>query len=446
MSFQIIIIDQDKKYVEALEAILDSTKYNLKSIENLKFALNNRDLKNIDLWILDLDEKKFTLDSLKKLKISNLGKDSAILGISTNQSIEKMVEAKKYGLDDYHLKSRPTEELLTLIEKLTQDDSINHELESFILKSNNEKFKRSLEIAKKAAKSDVNILILGESGVGKEVFAQYIHQCSNRKNESFIPVNCHTYSESLLESELFGHEKGAFTGALQSRKGKFEESDGGTLFLDEVGDISLDIQIKLLRTIENKTLERIGSNTTQKLDFRLISATNQNLQSDIFYGKFREDFFYRISTIVIEIPSIRERKEDLKILIDFFLKKISRQFNKEILYVEKEVEEFLYTYEYPGNIRELINIIDRLVVLSEDGIISTNDLPVCVGYKKKNFKEEILDVEIKPLREKRNDFEKKYISEILGICNDNQTQAAKLLEISRRQLINKIEKYGLRKK
>lgn len=446
MSFKIMMIDQDYKYIEALKAVIDQNIYELNTFLEFDDIFEEDKSDQIDLWIIDLDEKNFTLDFLLKLKNHSIGKKSSVLGITANHSIEKMVEAKKYGMDNYHLKSRPTEELLSLIELLTKRDLETPKLESFILKSNNEKFKKSLEIAKKAAKSDVNILILGESGVGKEVFAKYIHQCSDRLNEPFVTVNCHTYSENLLESELFGHEKGSFTGASQSRKGKFEESDKGTLFLDEVGDISLDIQVKLLRTIENKTLERIGSNKTQKLDFRLISATNQNLQSDIFYGKFREDFFYRISTIVIEIPPIRERKEDLKMLIDFFMSKISNQFKKEILYIENEVEEFLYTYDYPGNIRELINIIDRLIVLSENGIISAENLPICVGYKKESKTQELFDTDIIPLREKRKEFEKKYITRVLKKCNNNQTEAAKLLEISRRQLINKIEEYGLRKK
>jgi DNA-binding NtrC family response regulator len=443
MRCRLAIVEEDIKYVEALKIVLEEKIYELTHYRYLDELLKKG--VDADICLVNLDEKNFTIDMFEKLKEVNNNKHSHIIGLSSKHDIEKIMIARKNGMDYYHLKSHPTEELISLIENQTRKET-TEELEGILLKSNNEKFKKSVEIAAKAAKSDVNILILGESGVGKEVFAKYIHYCSERSKEIFVPVNCHSYSESLLESELFGHEKGAFTGAINSRSGKFEEASRGTLFLDEVGDIPIDIQVKLLRTIENKTVEKIGSNVTKKVDFRLISATNKNLQADIFNGSFREDFFYRISTIVIEIPPIRERREDLKMLIEFFMEQISKQFGKEIYYIEKEVENFLYSYDYPGNVRELKNILDRLIVLSENGIIATENLPICFGYKKKENYACSTELEIMPLREIRKEFEKEYIRQVLEYYGGNQTQAAKILEISRRQLVNKIEEYGLRKK
>lgn len=443
MVYRLVIVENDLKYVEALKIVLEDKVCNLVHYRSLDELLEEKF--SAEICAINLDEKNFTINKMRKVNEMNNVKDAKLIGLSSKQNIEAIMLAKKNGMDYYHLKSHPTEEFVSLIEEFSNRES-NEVLDGFILKSNNKKFKKSVEIATKAAKSNVNILILGESGVGKEIFAKYIHSCSDRREEAFMPVNCHSYSESLLESELFGHEKGAFTGAINSRSGKFEEAENGTLFLDEVGDIPLDIQVKLLRTIENKKIERIGSNNEKSVDFRLISATNKNIQADIFNGKFREDFFYRISTIVIEIPPIRERREDLKMLIEFFMDQISRQFNKEICYIEKEVENFLYSYDYPGNVRELKNILDRLIVLSEDGIIASENLPICFGYKRKEEARRKDNFEIRPLKEKRKEFEKNYIARVLDFNYGNQTETAKMLEISRRQLINKMKEYGLRKK
>lgn len=311
-----------------------------------------------------------------------------------------------------------------------------------LLTTRNKVFARSLEIAEKAAKSHVNLLLGGESGVGKEVFARFIHNHSPRAKGPFVPVNCYSFSDGLLESELFGHEKGSFTGAVGSRMGRFEAAHGGTLFLDEVGEISRDTQVKLLRVLESKSIERIGSNQPITLDFRLVSATNTDLEECVAIGGLREDFFYRISTIVIRIPPLRERKEDLESLISFFVHMAEEEHGIRITGMDDEVVHFLTTYDYPGNVRELKSIIERMVVLSDGGRLVKDGLPICTNYRLRgNADQNEAAFRIKPLREKRREFEETYIKRVLEHCGGNITEAAKKLQISRRQLSNKVAEY-----
>lgn len=316
----------------------------------------------------------------------------------------------------------------------------------FFLNTKSPAFAESLRYCEKVASSNSNVILLGESGTGKEVAAKYIHFCSNRASNNMVAVNCSSFTEALLESELFGYEKGAFTGALKAKKGKFELAHEGTLFLDEIGDTSLLTQVKLLRVIETKNFERIGSNNPMYIDFRLICATNKDLEQNILNETFREDFFYRISTIAIRIPPLRERKEDLMDMVRFFLEQACIENKREITYIEPEVNEFLYNYDYPGNIRELKNTIDRLVVLSEDGIIKKDDLPIlyAIGRQKSSLNNDKFD-SIVSLKDFRKNTESKYLQWVLNQVNGNVAEAARRLDISSRQLFNKINEYGLKK-
>jgi len=306
-----------------------------------------------------------------------------------------------------------------------------------VLTSKNEAFTHVIEVAQKAAKSNVNILLLGESGVGKEVFARFIHNTSFRNANPFIAVNCHAFQDTVLESELFGHNKGSFTGAVEDRLGRFEAAHGGTLFLDEIADTPLTTQIKLLRSIENKQIERIGSNQTIDVDFRLITATNKKIHELIEKELFREDFYYRISTITIEIPPLRERREDIKDLIDFFIKEASLDMKKNIDAIEPDLLSYLLDYDYPGNIRELKNMIERLVVLSDNGELRLSDLTTksvpAASYKTKT------------LKELRFDTETEHIKRILEKTEFNMNEAAEILGISRRQLFNRVNELDLKK-
>lgn len=332
-------------------------------------------------------------------------------------------------------------------------------MNEFCLKTNSPTFRKALDFCDKVADSDANILLIGESGTGKEVAARYIHKMSKRRNNNFVAVNCSAFSQTLLESELFGHEQGSFTGATKSREGKLESASGGTLFLDEIGETIPTTQIKLLRVIESKQVERIGSNVSRYIDFRLLSATNADLNSAIRSGEFREDFFYRISTIVIRIPPLRKRLEDLSSLISFFMEKAQAENRKTITHMIPEVRKFLYEYDYPGNVRELKNMIDRMVILSENGVVAADCLPILYSMGKAKDMQITLPCEnpvisepptpnfnrILPYRDYKKQTEASYLQWVLQQTNGNVTEAAKLLQMSQRQLYNKIQEYGLKK-
>ena len=313
----------------------------------------------------------------------------------------------------------------------------DHPDSDFMLRSESPAFIKLLSAAQKVAKTEANVLLLGESGVGKEVLARFIHKCSNRQDQVFMPINCFSFSDTMIEAELFGHEKGAFTGATDSRVGRFEAAHNGTLFLDEIGDMPLNFQIKLLRSIENKEIERIGSNRAIKTDFRLISATNKELEHAVTGKLFREDLFYRINTITLTIPPLRERKEDLPLLIDFFLKAINREMKKTCMSMDEQVIQTLMKYHYPGNVRELKNIIERLVVFSEGPVIRLDDLlsnPI-LPFDEVQMDDDASDT---ALRSVRHYAEKNHILKIMEQTHGNIDLAAKLLEISTRQLYNKL--------
>lgn len=326
-------------------------------------------------------------------------------------------------------------------------------LEKYKLNSKSPKYIKMLNACEKVSKSKVNILLLGESGSGKEIAAKYIHACSNRKNKKFVAINCSSYVSSLLESELFGYEPGAFTGANKSKAGKIETSNGGTLFLDEIGDIDLPTQIKLLRVLESKSISRIGSNIENLVDFRLLSATNRNLLQAVQDKEYREDFLYRVSTIVIEVPPLRERTEDLEDLISFFLKSSQEENSITIKSISKEAHNFLYEYDYPGNIRELKSIIDRMVVLSENGVITKDGIPIIKSIKRPLIDSDDTKYEspkekfskIIPFKEYQRLCEKDYLIWVLEKCGWNVTKASKELQISSRQLFNKINLYNIRR-
>ena len=247
---------------------------------------------------------------------------------------------------------------------------------AYYMETKSPSYARTLLDCKRVAASNANVLLIGESGTGKDVAAQYIHALSRRSDKPFIAVNCNAYTESLLEPELFGVEPGIFSDTIRRRVGKFELADHGTLFLDAIGDVSMTTQVKLLRAIETKEIERLGGNNKKILDFRLIAATSRDLPTKVINGEFREDFFYRISTIVIRVPALRERPEDLPDLIEYVIRKSSEEHHIPILGIDPEPLEFLNTYSYPGNIRELKSIIERMVVLSEQNIITKAGIPL----------------------------------------------------------------------
>lgn len=447
-NFKILVVDDEIQYQEVINMILQSEGYKTKVASSGEEALEILKKEEFNLVLTDL--KMNGMDGINLLEeIKNNYTNTYVMLITGFGTIKNAVEAMKKGALGYFIKGSNPAELLREIEKVKKECESTKKVEKinnkFLLDTKNYNFRKILKIAKKAASADVNVLITGESGTGKEVMARFIYENSKRKNEKFVPVNCQAFSSGLLESELFGHEKGSFTGAFNKRIGRFEEAHGGTLFLDEVGDIDLNTQVKLLRVLENRTIEKIGSNKHIDVDFRLICATNKDFYEAIENKEFREDLFYRINTISIHLPSLKERKEDLPMLIDFFLKKSSAKYNKKIIKVEDDVINHLLNYEYKGNIRELKNILDRLVVLSENGIIrkeyvsanvQPNIEPDCGNFIKLE--------DIKPLKEIKQEAEANYIKKVLERFNGNITKSAEYLEISRRQLFNKIVEYNVK--
>lgn len=446
--FKVLVVDDEIEFRNVYKLMLQYKGYEVTLASSGEQCLKLLDNNNYDLVLTDLKmEGMDGIELLKKIKDNNY--NCEVILITAFSTVENAVIAMKLGAFGYFIKGQDPQILLKEIDKIVKINELKNDNKvirnnlmnfNYLLDTNSKKFKEVLRISEKAAESNSSILILGESGTGKEVIAKYIHQCSSRKDENFVAVNCQTFSDGLLESELFGHEKGAFTGALEKRVGRFEEADKGTLFLDEIGEVSVSTQVKLLRVIENKSIERIGNNKKIGIDLRLISATNRNLDKEIIEGRFREDLFYRINTIIIDIPPLRERKEDIPSYIKFFLNNFKNEMKKNINKVEDGLMEILMNYDYPGNVRELKNIIERLVVLSDNGLLRKKDLPAIRQRNEENLE---FSANLKTLRDIRQNTEINYIKFVLLRCDNNVSEAARILDISRRQLYNKLNEYNI---
>ncbi len=452
-NLRILVVDDEKDYCEVLKMILESNGYTTETCFNGQEALEMLEKGSFDVVISDINMP--VMDGYELLKeIKKREYDTEVIVLTAFGTIEKAVETMKSGAYTYVTKGNDPEELLIEIRKIKDMRTAvikNRVLEEkvrggYMLESRNSKFSRMLVLAERAAASESNILILGESGAGKEVLASFIHEKSSRKNANLLELNCQALSESILESELFGHERGAFTGATQKRIGLFEAAHGGTLFLDEIGGVSMGLQGKLLKAIENKTIYRMGSNTPITVDFRLITATNRNLKEDMDRDLFRSDLFYRISTIVIELPPLRERPEDIQLFIDYFVDKYSREMKKKHTYMSDKVRELLINYNYPGNVRELKNIVERCMVLSEEGEIKEEYLPSeIISGRGRHVSQSIFETDYtESLREYRGKAEKSYIEGLLERYPDDMNKVADILSISRRQLFNKLVEFGLK--
>lgn len=443
-NFQILIVDDEAAYSKGLTKILQIEGYSIDTVLSSEAAIEKIKHKKYQMVVTDL-----MMDGMSGIelleKVIELKQDIKVILMTAYATIPTAVEAMKKGAVSYFVKGNDPVELIEEIEKV-YDEYKESELysktydkkEKLLLESENKEFEKIIDMARKVAKTSVNVILLGESGVGKEIFANFIHTQSLRKDKPFVAVNCHALSESVLESELFGHNKGAFTGATEERIGRFESASMGTLFLDEVADMPLSTQIKLLRVIENRAIEKIGSNLSTPVDFRLITATNKSITKLISEGLFREDFYYRINTIIIEIPPLREHKEDIYSLASSFIAMASKQMNKEIHTIEPAVWDYLKQYDYPGNVREFKNIIERLVVFSENGVISKDDLLIH-EVPATDFEGD------QTLKAFRSAIEKKYIETVLEKNNFSMTKTANVLGITRRQLQNKVNEYEIQK-
>lgn len=447
---KILIVNGEKHYVDAITTVLLKITKHVVASQSFEKAINELSDEIFDIVITDFNlfNKNFTIKNF-----SEAYPNTELIIVATKPSYSDGSFSLQSGAKEYidlkcEITSIPNKILNILSERNNMAKLREDLLNNYLLDSKNESYNKMLSHCEKVAKSKANILLTGESGTGKEVAAKYIHLCSPRKVNSFVAVNCSAFTETLLESELFGHEQGSFTGAMKSKQGRFEYANNGTLFLDEVGDINLTTQVKLLRVLETKKVERLGSNIERLIDFRLISATNKDLFSEILDNNFREDFFYRISSIVIHVPSLKERRDDLENLIKYFLEKSQEENDIKISSIETEAENFLYSYEYPGNIRELKSIIDRMVVLSVDGRITKDGIPILYNIRKNasNLSHEKANFEkIITFKNFKSKMESEYIEWVLEQTGGNVAEAARQLDISSRQLFNKIKEYDIKK-
>jgi DNA-binding NtrC family response regulator len=415
--------------------------YIVECAENAKEALSILESRNFDIILADL--KMPGMDGLEmQRRIRALNREAIVIIMTAFASVDSAVRALKDGAYDYITKPFDPDDLSHLIRNATKEITLKAENEALkkrviSLENVDDIIGRSpamlkvLKEVESVAQSNASVIIAGESGTGKELIARAIHSNSPRKYFPLVSVHCGALTESLLESELFGHEKGAFTGAMYNRKGRFEMADGGTIFLDEIATISTKMQIELLRVLETKSFMRVGGNKEISSDFRVICATNRDLKKMVEIGTFREDLYYRLNVVSLTVPPLRERVEDIPLLVDYFIKKYCTSMSRDIITIDPAALARLAELEFPGNVRELENMIERAIVIGNGKEIHLKDLPL--GKDIAGSSVESLD-----------DHEKKHIQQILGKYNWNISRSAKALKVDRVTLYNKIKKYDLK--
>lgn len=452
----ILIIDDEPLMRISISDAMREEGYNIHSAASGNEGLRAISDNFYDVIITDLRLPE--VDGLQILKAcKQYTPKSKILMITAYGSVETAVEAMKQGAYDYVTKPFSMDELIILVKRLMTLRELEDE-NVYLKQKIEEKYdfsgivgrsERMLEVFEKikvVAPTDTTVLITGESGTGKELVASAIHYNSPRKDEAFIKVSCAALPETLLEAELFGHEKGAFTGAIKQKKGRFELAHKGTLFLDEIGEITQTVQVKLLRVLQEREFERLGGTETIEVDVRIICATQRDLKKEVQRGSFREDLYYRLNVVPLFMPPLRERKEDILLLADHFLKSFSEQMKRPVKELSVEVKELLLGHNYPGNVRELENAMKRALTLCRVGVIQPTDLPEDICRWQDEGGGIVSQLQhSEPLSNAVSLFEKQYIMKVLEETKGNKTLAAKLLGISRKTLWEKCKAYGLEK-
>lgn len=442
---KILIVDDERIVRDSLKHWFEDEGYSVETAEDATKALKMYEKGKYDLLLLDM--KMPGMSGIELLaKIKEIDKDVIVILITAFASVPTAIQALKIGAYDYVTKPVDPDELNNLVknalekkELTIENKKLKEKIDELILPENlvgeSEEMKKLYDLINTVAQTDTTVMIRGESGTGKELVAKAIHLNSKRKYFPIVAVNCGAISESLLESELFGHEKGAFTGANYRHKGKFEMANGGTIFLDEIGTISQRMQVELLRVIESKKFNRVGGSEVISSDFRVIAATNEPIENLVKEGKFREDLYYRLNVFMLVIPPLRERKKDIPVLASYFLKKYCTSMNKNFKGISDEAMKFLENHEWPGNVRELENAIERAVVVGRSEKIMSEDLPFNFSNLSNKQESSI------PLSE----VERKYIEQVLFSNDWNISRSAEILGIDRVTLYNKINKFGLKK-
>ncbi|MBW2633379.1 MAG: sigma-54-dependent Fis family transcriptional regulator [Deltaproteobacteria bacterium] len=451
----ILIVDDEKNYPPILAAVMEEEGFEALMANSGEEALNI--LKHSDVDLLLTDMKMPSMDGialLENVKIKD--PELPVIMMTAHGTVEKAVEAMQKGAYSYIMKPFDNESLILYVNKaismyrvikenrrLRQTVKSQYSFGNIIGKS--KKMQDVFEIIRKVAPVSATVLVEGESGTGKDPVAKSIHFNGPRRDYPFVAVNCTALAKTLLESELFGHERGSFTGAISSKKGRFELADGGTLFLDEIGELSPSLQVKLLRVLQDKTFERVGGVRQVSVNFRLIAATNKHLKEEVRKGRFREDLFYRLNVVHIELPPLRHRPEDLHLLVDHFIGKYSNVRNQDspVKGIERQVERLFFDYNWPGNVRELENVIERAMVLCPDEILNVDDLPK--DFRNSIFEFQQLDgiPEDAELFKTLIDIEKKMILRALKTTGNVQSDAAQLLGIGKSGLNKKLKKHGI---
>lgn len=441
---RILVVDDEAVVRKSLGGWLREEGYQVDVAASGKEALEALGREEWDIFLVDI--RMPGIDGLElQRRIRESHPDATVIIMTAYASVDTAVEAMKQGAYDYIVKPFEPEALEHLVRKaaerrqlLTENVQLRKKIDDMSpfhgIVGESPAIRRVLEEVRMVAESDTTVLVRGESGTGKELIARAIHACSPRRYLPIVAVSCGALAEGVLESELFGHEKGAFTGAQYRRKGKFEMADGGTLFLDEVGDISIKTQVDLLRVLEEKKVCRVGGNKMVPVDFRLIAATNKNLETMVGEGTFREDFYYRLNVFSITVPPLRERHDDIPLLVEYFLRKFSQSMNKPLKRVSPQAMRLLSNHDWPGNIRELQNAIERAVLVCQTDAIETGDLPL-------QRSDGIRHVDEKSLA----GVEREHVKAVLDEAEWNISRSARLLGIDRVTLYNKIKKYELKK-
>jgi two-component system nitrogen regulation response regulator NtrX len=440
---RILVIDDEQGIRTTLSNILEDEGHETVSCESgeeamTRFAREDFDLALLDIWLPGVDG----LTVLERLKASAPG--VPVIMISGHANVDTAVKATRLGAFDFLEKPLSLERVLLTVNHALSTTKLKEQVRHFrtveledLLIGESEPMKRLGQQIRNAAPTTTRVLITGENGSGKEIVARTLHRLSRRADEPFVDVNCAAIPEELIESELFGHRKGAFTGAIDDRKGKFEVADGGTLFLDEIGDMSLKTQAKVLRVLQEQKFQRVGGHQTVSVDVRVIAATNKNLEQEIASGNFREDLFFRLNVIPIVVPPLRDRGSDVTLLAEHFLRRFAAEAARPAKKLSAGAANALRGYHWPGNVRELRNLIERLTILVPDDVIQPEDLDL--GGRDA--------VRIRPdatLKEAREEFEKQYILTRLRQCGGNVSRAADALGVERSNLYRKLHAYGIK--
>ncbi len=457
----ILVVDDELSMRELLEYMLNKEGYEVTCAENGRKAIRLLEKNQYDLLLCDIKLGDISgLDVLRASKKSN--QDTVVILISAYASTETAVEAMNEGAYDYVPKPFDKDELIHTVAKALDIRTVEHEKELLndqlkenlhfgLLVGTSPAMRHIYKLIVQVAKTKTNVLITGESGTGKELIAKAVHQESDRNDQPFVVINCGGIPETLMESELFGHKKGSFTGATSDKKGLFEEAHRGTIFLDEIGELSLPIQVKLLRAVQEKVFKAVGGTEDISVDIRILSATNKNLEKEVIAGNFREDLFYRLNVIEIKVPPLRERKADLRSLAQYFLEKYSNEMGKTITKFSSYAIDMLNKYDFPGNIRELENLLERSVALSTTNIILPDSLALSIhkrrwieGFKGRRFDldEVSQGVSLDTILE---EIERAYLKKALDCTNGNKNKAAELLGISFRSLRYRLDKLRVEK-